>query len=217
MWNVARTQAQIQANMNKTLVGNESGLVAYYPMDVNNNWEIIDKTSNANHAKVTHAEILPRFFDNSSCTNGPDGTTSCPYPTIRSALDNVTSGDHVYIREGRYTELLVKNGININRAVNYPSEDSGLLKEDEKIIFEGYPGEEVILDGTVALDDNNSNWVGPYSHTLDNGTSISIYKTVIDFDNISKEIMTPVDNISQVFVNGRYMIPAMPMNFKNPL
>ena len=216
MWNVARTQAQIQANMNKTLVGNESGLVAYYPMDVNNNWEIIDKTSNANHAKVTHAEILPRFFDNSSCTNGPDGTTSCPYPTIRSALDNVTSGDHVYIREGRYTELLVKNGININRAVNYPSEDSGLLKEDEKIIFEGYPGEEVILDGTVALDDNNSNWVGPYSHTLDNGTSISIYKTVIDFDNISKEIMTPVDNISQVFVNGRYMIPAMPMNFKNP-
>tara|TARA_B100001964_G_scaffold33702_1_gene35745 strand:- start:241 stop:1656 length:1416 start_codon:yes stop_codon:yes gene_type:complete len=28
--------------------------------------------------------------------------------------------------------------------------------------------------------------------------------------------MTPVDNITQVFVNGRYMIPAMPMNFKNP-
>jgi hypothetical protein len=28
--------------------------------------------------------------------------------------------------------------------------------------------------------------------------------------------MKPVDNITQVFVNGRYMIPAMPMNFKNP-
>jgi len=215
MWNLARTQAQIQANMNKTLVGNESGLVAYYPMDINNNWEIIDKTSNANHAKVIHAEILPRFFDNSSCTNGPDGTTTCPYPTIRSALDNVTSGDHVYIHEGRYTELLVKKGLNINKAVGY-SEEAAFLKEDEKIIFEAYPGEEVIIDGTVALNDNNSNWVGPYSHTLDNGTSISIYKTVIDFDNISREIMTHVDNISQVFVNGRYMIPAMPMNFKNP-
>ena len=45
MWSVARTQDEIQANMNKTLVGNETGLVAYYPMDVNNNWEIIDKTS----------------------------------------------------------------------------------------------------------------------------------------------------------------------------
>jgi hypothetical protein len=35
-------------------------------------------------------------------------------------------------------------------------------------------------------------------------------------DNISKQINKPVDNITGVFVNGRYMIPAMPMNFKNP-
>lgn len=31
VWNVERTQAQIQANMNKELTGEESGLVAYYP------------------------------------------------------------------------------------------------------------------------------------------------------------------------------------------
>jgi len=187
-------------------VGNETGLVAYYPMDVNNNWEIIDKTENANHVKITDAEILSRFIsDNSSCTNGPDGTTSCPFPTIRSALDNVTSGDHIYIRKGRYTELLNKWQLNHSYETEGP-----------KIVIEAYPNEEVIIDGTVALNDNNSNWVGPYSHTLDNGTSINIYKTVLSFDNISREIMTHVDNISQVFVNGRYMIPAMPMNFKNP-
>ena len=217
MWNVARTQAQIQANMNKTLEDNETGLVAYYSMDVNNNWEIIDKSSYANHAKVIHAEILARYYSN-DCPNGPTDNATCPYPTIRSVLEDVTSGDHVYIREGRYTELLVKNGININKAVDCSPNctEAAFFKEDEKIIFEPYPGEEVIIDGTVALDDNNSNWVGPFSHTLDNGTSISIYKTVIDFDNISREIMTHVDNISQVFVNGRYMIPAMPMNFKNP-
>jgi len=206
MWSVARTQDEIQANMNKTLVGNETGLVAYYPMDVNNNWEIIDKSPRANHAKITDAEILSRFIsDNSSCTNGPDGTTSCPFPTIRSALDNVTSGDHIYIRKGRYTELLNKWQLNHSYETEGP-----------KIVIEAYPNEEVIIDGTVALNDNNSNWVGPYSHTLDNGTSINIYKTVLSFDNISREIMTHVDNISQVFVNGRYMIPAMPMNFKNP-
>jgi len=206
MWSVARTQAQIQANMNKTLVGNETGLVAYYPMDVNNNWEIIDKSPRANHVKITDAEILSRFIsDNSSCTNGPDGTTSCPFPTIRSALDNVTAGDHIYIRKGRYTELL-----NIWQ-LNHSYETEG-----PKIVIEAYPNEEVIIDGTVALNDNNSNWLGPYSHTLDNGTSINIYKTVLSFDNISRGIMKPVDNITQVFVNGRYMIPAMPMNFKNP-
>jgi len=214
MWNVARTQAQIQANMATTLEDNETGLVAYYSMDVNNNWEIIDKSPYANHAKVIHAEILPRYYSN-DCPNGPTDNATCLYPTIRSVLEDVTAGDHVYIREGRYTELLVKNGINVNKVVGQ-SIEAAFLKEDEKIIFEPYPGEEVIIDGTVALDDNNSNWVGPYSHTLDNGTSISIYKTIIDFDNISREIMTHVDNISQVFVNGRYMIPAMPMNFKNP-
>jgi len=215
IWNDTRTQDEILANMNKTLVGNESGLVAYYPMDVNNNWEIIDKTNNANHAKITNAEILPRFFDNSSCTNGPDGTTSCPYPTIRSALDNVTSGDHVYIRQGRYTELLNIRLFNVDQNKGQDLEDA-FLKEEEKIVIEAYPNEEVIIDGTVALNDNSSNWVGPYSHELDNGTSINIYKTVINFDNITREIMKPVDNITQVFVNGRYMIPAMPMNFKNP-
>ena len=70
----------------------------------------------------------------------------------------------------------------------------------------------MIIDGTVAL---NSNWQQA-SHQLDNGTSISIYKTVVDFDNISKEIRTPISSIYQLFVNDRYMIPAMPMNFKNP-
>ena len=52
---------------------------------------------------------------------------------------------------------------------------------------EGYPGEEVILDGTVALDDNNSNWVGQYSHALDNGTSINIYKTHISIKIIEQK------------------------------
>jgi len=223
MWSVARTQDEIQANMNKTLVGNETGLVAYYPMDVNNNWEIIDKSPRANHAKITNAEILPRFFDNSSCTNGPDGSTTCPYPTIRSALDNVTSGDHVYIRQGRYTELLNKRALNVDLAGHrgfsrssyhesgFDIEDA-FLKEEEKIIFEGYPGEEVILDGTVAI---NAQWVS-HNHVDSNGNSHNIYKTVLDMDNISKQINKTVDNITGVFVNGRYMIPAMPMNFKNP-
>jgi len=205
MWNVARTQAEIQANMNKTLADNVTGMEAYYPMAVNNNYSmIIDNSSNANHASITKAEIRSRFFsDNSSCTNGPDGTTSCPYPTIRSALDDAQPGDRVYIREGRYSELLTKWQLNhsIERVANQ------MAIEGPKITIEGYPNEEVILDGTVAI---NAQWVA-YTHNGHN-----IYKAVLDMDNISKQINKPVDNITGVFVNGRYMIPAMPMNFKNP-
>ncbi len=205
MWSVARTQAEIQANMNKTLADNMTGMEAYYPMAVNNNYSmIIDNSSNANHASITKAEIRSRFFsDNSSCTNGPEGTTSCPYPTIRSALDDAQPGDHIYIREGRYSELLTKWQLNhsFERVADH------MAIEGPKIVIEGYPNEEVILDGTVAI---NAQWQA-YTHNGHN-----IYKTVLDMDNISKQINKPVDNITGVFVNGRYMIPAMPMNFKNP-
>ena len=206
MWNVARTQAEIQANMNKTLADNVTGMEAYYPMAVNNNYSmIIDNSSNANHASITKAEIRSRFFsDNSSCTNGPDGTTSCPYPTIRSALDDAQPGDHIYIREGRYSELLTK--WQLNHSFERVADQMAI--EGPKITIEGYPNEEVILDGTVAINAIWDNYTNSDGH--------NIYTTVLDMDNISKQINKTVDNITGVFVNGRYMIPAMPMNFKNP-
>jgi len=239
MWNVVRSQQEIQENMNKTLTDNETGLVAYYPMDLNDDnatWELVDLSPKQNNVKIgrygplsraatssgkfiddfiINEEIRPRYFSD-DCPDGPDGSSTCPYPTIRSAMDDVhkriKNGQHggyqIYIREGRYSEVL--NKWHLNR-------DNQMDKSKVcPIVFEGYPNEKVIIDGTVALNDNNSNWVGPYSHTLDNGTSISIYKTVVDFDNISREIKTPIRKIYQVFVNDRYMIPAMPMNFKNP-
>jgi len=177
MWSVARTQAEIQANMNNTLADNVTGMEAYYPMAVNNNYSmIIDNSSNANHASITKAEIRSRLFsDNSSCANGPDGTTSCPYPTIRGALDDAQPGDHIYIREGRYSELLTKWKLNysIERVAD------NLATEGPKIVIEGYPNEEVILDGTVAI---NAQWQA-YTHNGHN-----IYKTVLDMDNISMDI-----------------------------
>ena len=194
MWNVARTQAEIQETMNDTLSGDETGLVAYYPMDVNNNWELVDHSPNENHVAITDVEIAPRYFSD-DCPNGPDGSTDCPFPTIRSALDDVQPGDRIYIREGRYTELLNKFQLTPETG------DWG------KIVIEGYPNEKVIIDGTVSI---SAQWE-PYNH---NG--YDIYKAVLDLDSISNQIKTPVDSVRSVFVDGRYMIPAMPTNFKNP-
>jgi len=235
MWSVVRSQAEIKAKMNQTLTGNETGLVAYYPMDLNNDWELVDLSPRQNNVKmgrrgplsraatssgmfkddnITNEEIRPRYFSD-ACPNGPDGSSTCPYPTIRSALDDlhkrIKNGQHggyqIYIREGRYTEVLNKWHLNKDNQMD--------MSKVCSIVFEGYPDEEVIIDGTVALNDNSSNWE-QISHQLDNGTSINIFKTVINFDNISREIKTPISSIYQLFVNDRYMIPAMPMNFKNP-
>ena len=59
LWNIAHSQSEIQANMNKTLNGNESGLVGYWPLDeateVNGNSPVtVDLTDNHNDLWVQH-------------------------------------------------------------------------------------------------------------------------------------------------------------------
>jgi hypothetical protein len=61
IWNVARTQAQIQANMNTELLGTETGLKAYYTFNqgipAGNNIAIntvIDKSANATNGTLTN-------------------------------------------------------------------------------------------------------------------------------------------------------------------
>ena len=151
-------------------------------------------------SRITDVEIASEYFSD-DCP-APDGSLDCPFPTIRSALDDVQPGDRIYIREGRYTELLNKYRLNTSP---FTSDAGGI--EGVKIVIEGYPNEKVIIDGTVSI---SAQWE-PYNH---NG--YAIYKAVLDLDSISDQIKTPVDSIYSVFVDGRYMIPAMPTNFKNP-
>ena len=186
MWNVARSESEIKADMSKELTGSESNLVAYYPMNININYEIVDLSSNQNHGTIKNVDVRQKFLSN-DC-NAPDGTESCPYPTINSALDDAKPGDRVLIKEGRYSEYIKK-------------------WEYHDVKIEGYPGDNVMIDGTIPL---NAKWE-PYNH---NGHSI--YKTVIDFDSLSYNNLFPVDSIYSVFVNDRYMIMSMPVNFKNP-
>ena len=193
VWSLARTQQEIESSMDDILNGDETGLVAYYPMDTNNEWKLIDRTSNNNHATIKHAEIRQRYYSN-SCPS-PDGTFDCPYLTINNALDDVQAGDNIKIMEGRYPELLFRHELN-------PSYET----EGPKITIEG-ENANVILDGTVSA---KANWE-PYSL---NGHSI--YKAELDMHDISYQAGIKVDSIYGVWVDDRFMIPAMPVNFKNP-
>ncbi|SVA47268.1 uncharacterized protein METZ01_LOCUS100122, partial [marine metagenome] len=186
MWNVARTESEINNDMNKRLTGSETNLVAYYPMDVNGDYQLIDLSPNQNHGTIKNVDVMQRFSSN-DCS-APDGTGSCPYPTINSALDDAQPGDRVLIKGGRYSEYLKIIELN-----------------DVKI--EGYPDENVIIDGTIPL---NTEWV-PYNHNGHN-----IYKTVIDFDSLSYRYGIRTDSVYSVFVNERYMMMSMPVNYKNP-
>jgi len=206
MWNVARTQEQIQAAMNDTLnLDDREGLVSYFTMDLNEDWKLIDKSGTVDpigifpgdvHGDYDNNEILQEYYSD-DCPNGPDGSTNCPYPTIRSAMDDAQPGDRIYIKGGRYNELLNKYRFN---GFDWPT---GSVPAPT-ITFEGYPGEDVIIDGTVPI---NAEWE---YHV--NG----IWKAVLDMDDVSKQILRPVDTLYSVFVDDRYMIPALPFNIKNP-
>jgi hypothetical protein len=78
LWNIARTQAEIQSTMGVTLVGNEPGLVAYWPFDGNLN----DRTGNGNNGQFNGGAYL--------------ATSDAPivYPATRFqyALDGSTLG-----------------------------------------------------------------------------------------------------------------------------
>jgi hypothetical protein len=49
VWNVVRTQAQIQADMHRELAGNEAGLVAYYRMTDGSGTTLTDNTTASNY------------------------------------------------------------------------------------------------------------------------------------------------------------------------
>ncbi len=193
IWNLARTKEQIQSSMNEILNGNEDGLVAYYPMNTNEEWKLKDLTSNNNHASIVNAEIKQRYYSN-NCPS-PDGSNECPFITIRGALDVAQPGDNIKIMEGRYSELLFRDNLNSPFELNGPT-----------ITIEGQ-NDKVIFDGTVSA---SANWE-PYSH---NGHSL--LKAKLDMQKISDQAGTKVDSIYGLWVNDRFMIPAMPVNFKNP-
>jgi hypothetical protein len=71
IWNTARTTAQISANYQKRLIGNESGLVGYWKLDKGSGTTVADSTTNANAGTITGA-----VWDNSEPFTEPidDGT-----------------------------------------------------------------------------------------------------------------------------------------------
>ena len=52
IWNTGRTQAEIKHSINSRLVGNESGLVGYWPLNEGSGAIAKDRTTNANHGTI---------------------------------------------------------------------------------------------------------------------------------------------------------------------
>ena len=193
VWDVVRTEAQIKANMDSLLDLNSSGLLAYYSMDTDDNFNIVDRSANKHHATIDHAEIMQDLYSD-NCPE-PNGTADCPYPDILSALEAAEGGQTILIKEGRYSDLVFAEYI--NHSPNTEGAKITVLGETKN----------TKIDGTISV---KADW----QLTSLNGNQV--YKAVLDMGSISQEAKTSIDSIYGVFVDDRYMIPAMPTNFKNP-
>ena len=189
IWNIARTQGDIQSSMAGSLVGNEPGLIAYYPMNVNQDWEVIDEGPNSYNATISNVEILQRY-SSIDCPS-TNGTLECPYLTINGAIDDSQGGDTIFIKDGRYSEVLFKELLNQSPETEGP-----------KLTIKG-ESQNVILDGTVPLI---TTW------QLIDGK----YEASVDMNQLSNAAGAKVEDIYALWVDDRYMIPAMPVNFTNP-
>ncbi len=189
IWNLARTQAEIEDDMYAELIGNENGLVAYYTMDIEAG-ALTDLTSYTNHGTISGVEPVKRY--RSVDCFFLSGGTECPFPTIQSAMLYAQGGNDIFIRGGRYSEYV---------------EFNTQATEEKPIILKPFPGELVIMDGTVPI---LSDWE-PY----DNG-GYTIYRTRVDSAAIAEMIGKEFTGIHQLFMDGRMMMPAQEVNFKNP-
>jgi hypothetical protein len=75
IWDVVRTQSQIQENMNQTLIGNESGLFSYYSFDQDDGLILSDISGNGNDGTLTNMDTTAwiNSFAKIHEHNGPAG------------------------------------------------------------------------------------------------------------------------------------------------
>ncbi|WP_027390899.1 LamG-like jellyroll fold domain-containing protein [Chrysiogenes arsenatis] len=73
IWNTARTQSEIQANMNQQLLAPQPGLMAYYNFDERIGAEILDQSTNENHATLSGSTARLNFLGDSLKFDATDG------------------------------------------------------------------------------------------------------------------------------------------------
>lgn len=91
IWNVARTQAEIQASYNRELIGNETGLVGYWKFNEGSGTTALDSTANANNGTISGATYTTDVWDGGQSIQDGITATRVVFPRIKisTAMDEL--------------------------------------------------------------------------------------------------------------------------------
>ncbi|MEM7333864.1 MAG: Ig-like domain-containing protein [Chloroflexota bacterium] len=96
IWNVARTQTEIQDNMNQSLTGSETGLVAYYKMDDGTGTTLSDSTTNSNDISMVNFESGTDWITSTATINGETSNLATVSIDVTAVNDLPTATDNGY-------------------------------------------------------------------------------------------------------------------------
>jgi len=141
IWNIARTQEEIQQTMHWPLNGNEEGLVGYWRFDEGLGDTAFDSSPSEIHGRLGNlvgpddsdpAWILstaPIYDDRTAWHVSLDGNDSTgdgspenPFATIQYAIDQSTDGDTILIAAGVYTGEGNTELSSLGKAINIKGE-----------------------------------------------------------------------------------------------
>ena len=110
IWNVARSQVEIQSTMNTTLAGNEAGLVAYYQMTDGSGITLTDNSGNGNAGTLVGGVNF--------------ASPATPLPVELTSFSANINGSNVFLRWQTATELN-SYGFEVEKAVGSPQSTVG--------------------------------------------------------------------------------------------
>lgn len=122
IWNVARTQAQIEANYNLALSGSETGMQAYYRMNKGTGTTLIDLSVNANHGTFASGSQAPQWSG--------EGQACLLSPIFSASNENLAYLAQVTSAQDYYPFGMVKpNETNVTNDYSYAF--NGMETDDE--------------------------------------------------------------------------------------
>jgi Ca2+-binding RTX toxin-like protein len=161
IWNKARTQAEIQADFNKELTGNETGLVGYWNFNSINGNTVQDLSSNNNDGTLSGAQSTTGIVPTSLIINDNiyEGNE-----TLNLTLSNPTGGATLGIQQTA-TLTIVDDEISGSVITGTPNDDN-LIGTPNNDLITGLAGNDK-LDGKAGSD-NLQGGTGNDTYTIDN-------------------------------------------------
>ncbi|WP_036477316.1 LamG-like jellyroll fold domain-containing protein [Myxosarcina sp. GI1] len=203
-WDVTRTQTEIQTDLNNTLTGTETGLVAYYDFAAVNTNTVSDRTGNGNDGVLVNNAQQALEIEVSDRTDTSNRVKVAEIDltdedTIDSYLNNVISltGDNADKFEIDGTELYLKAGTTLDH-VNEPELNLTLEVNDDTnsgsldlkiVVFDGNQPPEIALNNTVTS----------LSEDTDTSSAIKVANLTVTDDDSTTDTITLTGNDADKF------------------